>query len=62
MLVVDYGTRRVEMRYRIVQGNNWFEADRWCVENFKFGEYHRCDGYFHFAKEKHLLWFVLRWL
>ena len=61
MVVVDYGTKRVKMPYKIAQPANWLEADHWCARTFKFGEYHRADGYFYFAKEKHLMWFILRW-
>jgi len=61
VLIVDYGVKQVKMRYSIAQGSNWLAADRWCAKQFKFGEYHRCNGYFHFAKQKHLVWFVLKW-
>lgn len=61
MIVVDYGVKRVEMRYKVDQGDNWLEKDRWCIENFKFGEYYRSGLSFYFAKEKHLMWFQLRW-
>lgn len=61
MIVVDYGVKRVEMVYKVDQGNNWLEKDRWCIGNFKLGEYYRCGQYFYFEKEKHLMWFLLRW-
>jgi hypothetical protein len=61
MIVVDYGVKRVALGYKVDQGNNWLEKDRWCIENFKLGEYHRCGLYFYFEKEKHLMWFLLRW-
>ena len=60
-LIVDYGIKRVKMPYKIVQGNQWLEADRWCTKTFKFGEHQRADGYFYFKKQKHLMLFLLKW-
>lgn len=60
-LIVDYGTKRVKMPYKVAQGNQWLEADRWCTKTFKFGENHRADGYFYFKKQKHLMLFLLKW-
>jgi hypothetical protein len=51
----------VALGYKVDQGSNWLEKDRWCIENFKFGEYHRCNRYFYFEKEKDLFLFTLRW-
>jgi len=60
-LNVDYGVKRVALGYKVDQGSNWLEKDRWCIKNFKLGEYHRCNRYFYFEKEKHLMWFLLKW-
>jgi len=60
-LIVDYGIKRVKMPYKIAQGDNWLEADHWCTRTFKFGEHLRSNGYFYFAKEKHLMLFLLKW-
>ena len=60
-LIVDYGTKRVKMPYKVAQGNQWLEADHWCTRTFKFSEHLRANGYFYFKKQKHLMLFLLTW-
>lgn len=65
-LIVDYGNKRVTLKYGVWISRDWQSREakmRWCEETFKTDTwwYHFADSTLYFKRKKDLTWFMLRW-
>jgi hypothetical protein len=68
-LIVDYGTNRVEMPYRVSLENFYtkelLDMEHWCTATFKPYTWHKAftfPGYMYFVKQSDATMFQLRWI